>query len=52
MVSVLLGRNFLGIDLYPENVFKSKKNILDAMNGRSALKLERLVDILAENIHH
>ena len=52
MVSVLLGRNFLGIDLYPENVFKSKKNILDAMNGRSALKLERLLDILAENIHH
>jgi DNA modification methylase len=45
MVSALLGRNFLGIDLYQENVMKTKKNILDTITGKNALKSDaRLVE--------
>jgi site-specific DNA-methyltransferase (adenine-specific) len=45
MVSVLLGRNFLGIDLYQENVMKAKKNILETINGKNAPKSDaRLVE--------
>ena len=48
MVSVLLGRNFLGIDLYRENVVKAKKNISDTITGKNTLKSDtRLVDTSA-----
>ncbi len=47
MVSALLGRNFLGIDLYEENVLKSKKNILDTLNGKNGLNSNwRLIETL------
>jgi DNA modification methylase len=45
MVSALLGRNFLGIDLYDENVLKSKKNILNTINGKNRLNSDwRLIE--------
>src|SRR2546428_11560549 len=39
IVCALTGRNFVGIDLYSENVRTAKKNIDDAMNGRYDKKL-------------
>lgn len=51
IVSALLGRNFTGIDLYPENVTKADKNISDAINGKLTVKLEdQMVDVSAESI--
>jgi DNA modification methylase len=40
IVSAFLGRNFTGIDLYPENVVKAEKNISDAVKGKLTVKLE------------
>jgi DNA modification methylase len=34
IVCALTGRNFTGIDLYPENLKKSRENIVDAIEGR------------------
>jgi len=34
IVCAFLGRNFTGIDLYPESVAKAKKNIVDATKGK------------------
>src|SRR6187200_1499517 len=34
IVCAFLGRNFTGIDLYPESVAKAKKNIADATKGK------------------
>jgi DNA modification methylase len=39
IVSALTGRNFKGIDLYEQNVKRSEKNIIDAMNGKYDNKL-------------
>jgi DNA modification methylase len=51
IVSALLGRNFAGIDLYPENVTKAKKNISDAIKGKLTVKLEeQIVNVSAESI--
>lgn len=51
IVSGLLGRNFTGIDLYEENVKKTKKNISDAISGKISLKLQdQIVATQTENI--
>jgi DNA modification methylase len=34
IVSAIIGRNFTGIDLYQENVAKTRKNIADAIKGK------------------
>jgi DNA modification methylase len=39
IVCALTGRNFAGIDLYPENVKNSKQNITDAIHGKYDKKL-------------
>lgn len=39
IVSVLAGRNFAGVELYPENVETCKKNIKDALEGKYDAKL-------------
>jgi DNA modification methylase len=39
IVCALTGRNFAGIDLYPENLRNAEENILDAMHGRYDKKL-------------
>ncbi|MEW5840879.1 site-specific DNA-methyltransferase [Nitrososphaera sp.] len=43
VVCALTGRNFTGIDLYPENRKKAEKNIRDAQNGRYDGKLVNVV---------
>jgi DNA modification methylase len=49
-VSALLGRNFTGIDLYPENVDKAERNIKDAQKGKVAIKVgSAIVNIPMEN---
>jgi DNA modification methylase len=51
IVSGLLGRNFTGIDLYEENVKRTKKNISDAISGKISLKLQdQIVATQTENI--
>jgi DNA modification methylase len=51
IVSTILGRNFTGIDLYPENVAKAEQNISDAVKGKLTLKLhEQIVDVSKENV--
>jgi DNA modification methylase len=50
IVSALLGRNFTGIDLYPENVDKAERNIKDAQKGKVAIKVgSAIVNIPMEN---
>jgi DNA modification methylase len=44
IVCALTGRNFTGIDLYPENLKKAKQNIADAIEGRYD---EKLVEVVA-----
>lgn len=44
IVCALTGRNFTGIDLYKENVERTRKNIIDAKEGKYQSKL---VDIVA-----
>jgi DNA modification methylase len=44
IVCALTGRNFTGIDLYPENLKKSRENIDDAIEGRYD---EKLVEVVA-----
>jgi hypothetical protein len=44
IVCALTGRNFTGIDLYSENVEKSRENIADASKGKYD---EKLVEIVA-----
>jgi len=39
IVCASTGRNFLGIDLYEQNVKTAEKNIMDAMNGKYDAKL-------------
>lgn len=43
IVCALTGRNFTGIDLYPENVKTAEKNIRDAVSGRYDQKLAQTV---------
>ena len=43
IVCALTGRNFTGIDLYPENVRTAKKNIDNAMHGKYDKKLTESV---------
>ena len=51
IVSALLGRNFTGIDLYPENVIKAEKNISDAIKGKLTVKLgNQIEDIPLQNV--
>jgi DNA modification methylase len=51
IVCALLGRNFTGIDLYSENVVKAEGNIKDALEGKTAIKLDNLTeDIRGEDI--
>lgn len=40
IVSAYLERNFLGIELYSENVSKARENIMAAAKGRIALKID------------
>jgi DNA modification methylase len=40
IVSACLERNFLGIELYSENVSKARENIMAAAKGRIALKID------------
>src|SRR5919205_3259709 len=44
IVSALLGRNFTGIELYPENVIKAEKNISDATKGKLSVKFENQIE--------
>jgi site-specific DNA-methyltransferase (adenine-specific) len=44
IVCALTGRNFTGIDLYPENLQKAKQNIADAIDG---IYDEKLVEVVA-----
>ena len=44
IVSALLGRNFTGIELYPENVLRAEKNISDATKGRLTVKFENQIE--------
>ena len=44
IVSALLGRNFTGIDLYPENVLKAEKNISDAIKGKLTVKFQNQIE--------
>jgi DNA modification methylase len=44
VVCALTGRNFAGIDLYPENVEKCRENIADAREGKYD---EKLVEVVA-----
>jgi DNA modification methylase len=44
IVCALTGRNFTGIDLYPENLKRSRQNIEDAIEGRYD---EKLVEVVA-----
>ncbi|MDP9197053.1 MAG: site-specific DNA-methyltransferase [Thermoproteota archaeon] len=39
IVCALLRRNFTGVDLYEENIIKSKQNIRDAMTGKIKVKM-------------
>lgn len=48
VVCALTGRNFTGIDLYPENVKNANQNILNAINGRYDKKLVEDVTRQAE----
>jgi site-specific DNA-methyltransferase (cytosine-N4-specific) len=57
VVCALTGRNFSGIDLYEQNVKRSEKNIIDAMNGKYDGKLigavareTKLLESLEEDI--
>ena len=43
IVSVITRRNFLGVDLYSQNVKTAEKNIIDAMNGKYDAKLMQAV---------
>jgi site-specific DNA-methyltransferase (adenine-specific) len=43
IVCALTGRNFLGIDLYPQNVKTAEKNITDAIKGKYDAKLMNVV---------
>jgi DNA modification methylase len=47
IVCALTGRNFTGIDLYATNVERTKKNIIDAKEGKYNTKL---VDVIAREI--
>jgi DNA modification methylase len=40
IVSAYLGRNFLGIELYSENVSKARENIIAAAKGQIAVKID------------
>jgi DNA modification methylase len=44
IVSALLGRNFTGIELYPENVIKAEENISDATKGKLTVKFENQIE--------
>lgn len=50
IVSVFLGRNFTGIDLYKENVDKAERNISDAINGKTAIKFGSRKEDVSTNI--
>jgi DNA modification methylase len=43
IVCALTGRNFTGMDLYPENLGKARKNIVDAIQGKYDQKLVEVV---------
>ncbi|MGA8911692.1 MAG: site-specific DNA-methyltransferase, partial [Nitrososphaeraceae archaeon] len=51
IVSALLGRNFTGIDLYPENVLKAEKNISDATKGKLTVKFQNQIQNQIEDVH-
>jgi hypothetical protein len=44
IVCAIIQRNFTGIDLYPENVSTSRKNIEDAKSGKYDPKLTKVVE--------
>jgi len=44
IVCALTGRNFTGIDLYPENVERCRQNIVNASEGKYD---EKLVEVVA-----
>jgi DNA modification methylase len=50
IVCALTGRNFAGIDLYPENKKTTERNIVDARNGRYDKKLVESVSRQTELI--
>lgn len=51
IVAALLGRNFTGVDLYPENVIKAEKNISDAIKGKLTVKLgDQIEDVPLQNV--
>ena len=50
IVCALTGRNFAGIDLYPENKKTAERNIVDARNGRYDKKLVESVSRQTELI--
>ena len=43
IVCALTGRNFLGIDLYQQNVRTAEKNIIEAMKGEYDPKLMQAI---------
>jgi DNA modification methylase len=51
IVCVHMTRNFCGIDLYPENVFKTKENIISASKANADANISNLLKPIAgENI--